>query len=185
MKNCKHCGAEFEQKIMRGHEQLYCSSSCQNKASRIRRENRLMELKNVNNEKMQIEKTIDTGRGIEQNDVGQGNFSASIRGVQEPTISNPMGARSFADNNAKNYLELYYEAKIDNNFYKLKNESLEKRVLQLEREVFDLNSELEKLEEGEDENGMLGNIMTEFKKDPINSMKFVNAVLDNFTTTKK
>jgi len=44
---------------------------------------------------------------------------------------------------------------------------------------------LEKLDEGEDENGMLGNIMAEFKKDPINSMKFVSAVFDNFTTTKK
>jgi len=185
MKNCKQCGAEFEQKIMRGHEQLYCSSSCQNKASRIRRENRLMELKNINNEKDKIEKTHDSVRGIGQNLVEQGNLPTIVSGIQESAFSNTMGARSFTDNHAKNYLEMYYEAKIDNNFYKLKNESLEKRVLELERQVFDLNSELDKLEEGEDENGMLGNIMTEFKKDPINSMKFVNAVFDNFTTTKK
>lgn len=183
MKNCKQCGVEFEQKIMRGHEQLYCSSSCQSKASRIRRENRIMESKNTINETKTQEKRHDSGVG--QSIVEQGNVPTSVRGIPESTLSNPMGTRNFADNHAKNYLELYYEAKIDNNFYKLKNENLEKRVLELEREIFDLNSELEKLDEGEDENGMLGNIMAEFKKDPINSMKFVSAVFDNFTTTKK
>jgi hypothetical protein len=58
-------------------------------------------------------------------------------------------------------------------------------VLELEREVFDLNSELDSLDEKTDEGGMLGNIMEQFKKDPINSVKFASSIIENLTKSKK
>ena len=93
--------------------------------------------------------------------------------------------RRFTSNNpGKDYLELYYEAKINNNLYQLKNENLERRVQELEKTIFDLNSELDQLDQ-EQEGGMLGSLMEQFKKDPVNSVNFVSTVIDNLTKPKK
>jgi hypothetical protein len=65
----------------------------------------------------------------------------------------------------------------------LKNQYLEKRVLELEREIFDLNSELDSLDQDE-ETGIIGNIMEQFKKDPVNSVKFATSIIENLTKSK-
>ena len=110
-------------------------------------------------------------------------FTQSMGGVRGGEIPTTNDGRTTPNNYGKDYIELYYEAKIENNFYKLKNETLEKRVQELERKIFDLNTELDELDQGE-EGGMLGSLMEQFKKDPVNSVKFVSSVIDNLINPK-
>lgn len=180
-KKCKYCSNEFSPVNNRGSEQLYCSNTCQAKAAKERHEQRLKQ-KIYEEAKKQSPEPV--GSSIE-NSRQSPEYAESVYRVQRPTNSVGNNGGAIADNYGKNYLELYYEAKIDNNFYKLKNENLEKRVLELEREIFDLNSELDSLDEKTDEGGMLGSIMEQFKKDPINSVKFASSIIENLTKSKK
>jgi len=176
MKQCKECGKEFQPVPVRGTEQMYCSKTCQSRAARKRHEQRMID-------KMKNNETQETQRpglvGAVPNVQRSTEFSSNLNDVQREDVPAAGGGRSFA-NIDSSYLERYYEEKISNNFYKLKNEALEKRVLELEREVFDLNSELDKIEEdSNNDDNMLGSIMTQFKKDPVNTANFVSSLFDN------
>jgi hypothetical protein len=180
MKKCKECNNEFEPVKTKGTEQLYCTKTCQNKAAQKRS---LERLKNKMYEEAKKETTIPVVGNSERIEQSS-QHAQSVGGVQRGDIPTTNDRRLTPNNPGKDYLELYYEAKIENNFYKLKNETLEKRVLELERQIFDLNTELDELDQ-EEEGGMLGSLMEQFKKDPVNSVNFVSSVIDNLTKPKK
>lgn len=182
MKNCKECGAEFEPVAVRGTEQLYCSKTCQGKAARKRHEQRLLDkMKNNENQETQRPGLVGAVPDAQR----QREIPGGLNDLQRQNVSAPGRGRSFADTDST-YIERYYEAKISNNFYQLKNEALEKRVLELEREVFDLNSELDKIEEdSNNDDNMLGSIMSQFKKDPVNTANFVSSLFDNLKKPEK
>jgi hypothetical protein len=178
MKKCKECNKDFEPVTNKGSEQLYCTKTCQRIAAQKRHKQRL--INKINEEaKEKRESMVGNSERIEQSS----QHAQSMGGVRGGEIPTPNDGRLTSYNPGKDYLELYYEAKIDNNFYKLKNEALEKRVQELEKTIFDLNSELDELE-GEEEGGMLGSLMEQFKKDPVNSVNFVSSVIDNLTKPK-
>jgi hypothetical protein len=179
IKKCKECNKDFEPATNKGSEQLYCTKTCQRIAAQKRHKQRL--INKINEEaKEKRESMVGNSERPEQSP----EFTKSVGGIRGGEIPAPDDGRTTPNNYLKDYLELYYEAKIENNFYKLKNETLEKRVQELEKTIFDLNSELDELEHQE-EGGMLGNIMNEFRKDPVNSVKFVTAIFDNLTQPKK
>jgi hypothetical protein len=180
MKKCKECNKDFEPTTNKGTEQLYCTKTCGRIAAQKRHKQRLI---NKINEEAKKETTIPVVGSSERTEQFTRD-SQGMGGVQRTDVPTPNDGRTTSYNPGKDYLELYYEAKIENNFYKLKNETLEKRVLELERQIFDLNTELDQLDQ-EQEGGMLGSLMEQFKKDPVNSVNFVSSVIDNLTKPKK
>jgi ABC-type oligopeptide transport system substrate-binding subunit len=179
MKKCKECNKDFEPTTNKGSEQLYCTKTCGRIASQKRHKQRLIN-KIYEEAKEKRESMVGNSERIEQSP----EPTQSVGGIRRGEISATNDGRVTSYNPGKDYLELYYEAKIENNFYKLKNETLEKRVLELERKIFDLNTELDELDQGE-EGGMLGSLMEQFKKDPVNSVKFVSSVIDNLMKPKR
>jgi hypothetical protein len=177
-KKCKECNKDFLPATNKGTEQLYCTKTCGRIAAQKRHKQRL--INKINEEaKEKRESMVANSERPEQSS----QHAQSLGGIRRGEISTTNDGRTTPNNYLKDYLELYYEAKIDNNFYKLKNENLEKRVLELEREIFDLNSELDQLDK-EEEGGMLGSLMEQFKKDPVNSVNFVSSVINNLTNPK-
>jgi multidrug resistance efflux pump len=178
MKKCKECNKDFEPTTNKGTEQLYCTKTCGRIAAQKRHKQRL--INKINEEAKEKRESMV---GISELPEQSSEPTQSMGGVQRTDISATNDGRVAPYNTGKDYIELYYEAKIDNNFYKLKNETLEKKVQELEREIFDLNSELDQLDQ-EEEGGMLGSLMEQFKKDPVNSVKFVSSVINNLTNPK-
>lgn len=183
MKKCIECGQEFTPVTTRGTEQIYCTKTCGRKAAQKRHQQRIIE-KIKSNEK-EKEATFPTSK-LESN-MGEikdtSRFSSSYSSLQGEGNSYKSDRRIDSDNYRKDYLHEYFEARINNNALVLRNEYLEKRVQELEREIFDLNSELEELDQ-EPEEGMLGSIVEQFKKDPVNSVKFASAIIENLTKSK-
>lgn len=180
MKKCLICDNEFENKS-RGTEQLYCSSSCRAVASKKRQQEKM-----INYAKQEIEKKqrfVDDKRV--DNDVEQSSeYAESVGRIQGGKVSVGNNGGPFADNYGKDYIEKYYEARIDNNSLILKNQYLEDKVKQLEKEVFDLNSEIDVLESAKEDGGMLGNITEQFVKNPMETAKFVSALFESFKVKK-
>jgi hypothetical protein len=181
MKNCKICNNEFENKS-KGTEQLYCSSTCRAIAAKKRQEekiiNHAIQQKAKIEEKQTEQSSTIIGGGISKEQ------SPEILSNTERKDNSPKFYGSPIDSGSgKNYIHEYFEARISNNALELKNQYLEKRVLELEREIFDLNSELDSLDQGED-TGIIGNIMEQFKKDPVNSVKFATSIIENLTKSK-
>jgi len=183
MKKCIECNQEFEPVKTRGTEQIYCSKTCGRKAAQKRHQQRIIE--KIRNDEKKTETQSD------QNNMDQSvgatqttsKFSASDSTVQGSGNGNRTERGTNSDNYRKDYLHEYFEARINNNALELKNQYLEKRVLELEREIFDLNSELDSLDQDE-ETGIIGNIMEQFKKDPVNSVKFASSIIENLTKSK-
>jgi hypothetical protein len=164
-KQCKQCGIDFvPTNDNRGHEQLYCSKKCGQISARNRREERL---KNANN-------------GYTQQPTNQPNQSINME-------QQPMGGTfSNGGNNTINdlsHLEKLYEAKIENNYLKIKCENLEEKIKALELEVNQLNMDIEAMELDEDmgneNNGILGGIFEQFKADPISTIAMVKMMFNN------
>jgi hypothetical protein len=178
MKKCKECNKDFEPTTNKGTEQLYCTKTCGRIAAQKRHKQRLI---NQINEEAKKEARILVGNS--ELPERSSEFTQSMGGVQRTDVPVANDGRVAPNNYSKDYLELYYETKIDNNYYRIKNENLEKRVQELERENFDLNSELDDLNKKED-SGMLGSLVEQFKKDPVNSLRFVSSIFDNVTKPK-
>jgi hypothetical protein len=176
-KNCKHCGQQFEPTSNRGHEQLYCTKTC-SRAAAIKRK-----IERNENEKIQSSVAGIPERRSEE----KPEFSEGLHRDERQKIRDTYDRRIDADIIGKSYIEDYYEAKIECNYLKLQCQNLTDKVRELEAENGQLLAELEDLEnEPEDsQSGMLGSIMQEFKKDPINSVKFATAVFQEFTKPKK
>jgi hypothetical protein len=156
MKKCKTCSVEFEPKHpTRGHEQLYCSSKCRSEAYKQRV-----------NERQKVQSAhIPPGSENE----GGGYNRQSGMGVY--------GYSSPFNNSLLELVEKRSEAQVDSIKYQLKCEQLEKenqalliRVNQLEAELDEIDSEDEKEPEGF--GAVMSGVMDQFKKDPVNTVKF-------------
>lgn len=166
MKQCKVCSTEFEPKHpTRGHEQLYCSTKCRADAYKIRV-----------NEKQKLQTSTTTTSSTPE----------SVGYVQQSNV----GVHGYASPINSSVLELIEkrsEAQVDSIRYQLKCEQLEKENQLLQIKVNQLEAELSSFddEDGGDEGGMLSGIMEQFKKDPVNTIKFGVAMWDGlFSKTK-
>jgi hypothetical protein len=179
MKNCKHCGQEFQPTTNKGHEQLYCTKTCSRAAAIKRQQERLKqqyETKNIS--------TANMEKSMAGHQEQQPQLSESLYRVHGTENRGGTYGGAYSDNYSQSTLERYYEAKIECNLYRIKCENLEDKVRKLEAEVISLNNELDMLEDtDEGSGGMLGGIMEQFKKDPVNSIKFATAIFDNITKT--
>jgi len=175
MRKCLECGVDFEPAHQKGTLQLYCTSTCRKKASDKRAKQKIYE-----EAKKELNALGRTDNPVQQ----QPEYAESVAGTQRRMV--PAGNYGGVDPNyrGKDYQELYYEAKINAIRVELTNESLQQRVKELEKEVFDLNSEIDELDNEKGE-GVLGSIVEQFKKDPVNSIKFATAFFDNLTTKQK
>lgn len=183
MKKCIECGQEFTPVTTRGTEQIYCTKTCGRKAAQKRHQQRIIE--KIKNDEKKTETQSNENNMAQSVGATQTTpkFSASDSSVQGSGNGNRTERGAYSDNYRKDYLHEYFEARINNNALELKNQYLEKRVLELEREIFDLNSELEALDQDED-TGIVGNIVEQFKKDPVNSVKFASSIIENLTKSK-
>jgi hypothetical protein len=159
MKNCKNCNIEFQPKHeTRGHEQLYCSIKCRNEAYK----------KRVN------EKQTST--------TAIGNESPNT--IQQPG-TDIYRHSSYNDSNVLNLIKEKSEAQIEAIRYQLKVEQLEKENQELKIKLSEVEMELNSLEEEEPENEMLAGIMTQYQKDPINTIRFATDILNQLFQNPK
>ena len=166
MKNCKHCNAEFQPKhATRGPEQMYCSQKCGQQAARIRRENKLK------NEAISAQgnatKNADEIRNVASREMGRTTSNGWIH-----------------TDGSLVYLEKLYEAKNECNYLKMQVEKLTDE-LKVEREKnYHLEIELEEMGDPDQEGGMIGQVMSQFQKDPANTITFASALLKNLFNAK-
>lgn len=155
MKNCKNCGTEFQPKHeTRGHEQLYCSIKCRTEAYKKR-----------TNEK-QIENIEEKTNTI--NSIGRQNDSF-------------LQLRANSDSRMFDLLEKLGEAKTETVRYQLKFEALEKENQELKTKINQLEMELNSLEMEDDEDGendMISGLMSNFKRDPVTTINFAGALIN-------
>lgn len=175
MKNCNHCGTEFEPHQTRGHEQLYCSLSCRNKAAIKRKELKIQQTfidKSHENESQSTEDR-DYYKGLDRRPNGE-----------IARIADRVG--SITDSHLATIKELY-EAKNQTIFYQLKCETLEKEIVELKTEILNLEEELSEVEDQEESgySSMLGGVMEQFKQDPVNTMNFATDLISNLFKPKK
>jgi len=175
MRKCLECGVEFQPAHQRGTPHVYCTSTCRRIASVKRAKQKIYE-----EAKKELSPLGGTAQPIQQHP----KHAEDLVGTQGrvPSVGYHGGITS--NNPGKDYLELYYQTKIDFNRVELENKSLQKQVQELEKEIFELNSEIDELDNEKGE-GMLGSIVEQFKKDPVNSVKFASALFENLTTTKQ
>ena len=137
MKQCKNCSAEFEPKHeTRGHEQLYCSVKCRMDAYKKR-------TMITNQDEARKPETIQTDSRID--------LQRSENRV------NPMG--NYIPNVNLEILEGKYQAKTEALEYKLRYEQVQRDFEELKAKYMKLESECEE-DEGEEESGMMGSIVT-------------------------
>lgn len=137
MKQCKNCSADFQSKHeTRGHEQLYCSVKCRMDAYKKRT---IL----THQDEARKPETIQADRNI--------NIQRSEDRV------NPMG--NYYPNVNLEILEGKYQAKTEALEYKLRYEQVQRDFEQLKEKYIKLESECEE-DEGEEESGIMGNIMT-------------------------
>jgi hypothetical protein len=137
MKQCKNCSAEFEPKHeTRGHEQLYCSVKCRMDAYK-KRTMLTHQDEAKQPETIQSDSRIDLQRS--ENRV------------------NPMG--NYIPNVNLEILEGKYQAKTEALEYKLRYEQVKSDFEELKAKYMKLESECEE-DEGEEESGMMGSIVT-------------------------
>jgi hypothetical protein len=137
MKQCKNCSIDFEPKHeTRGHEQLYCSVKCRMDAYKKRT---IL----THQDEARKPETIQADRNI--------NIQRSEDRV------NPMG--NYYPNVNLEILEGKYQAKTEALEYKLRYEQVQRDFEQLKEKYMKLESECEE-NEGEEESGIMGNIMT-------------------------
>jgi hypothetical protein len=90
--------------------------------------------------------------------------------------------------NDLSHLEKLYEAKIENNYLKIKCDNLEEKVRLLQLDVNDLNMELDAMDIDEEiesgNNGILGGIFEQFKSDPITTIGMIKMMFNNDTNQK-
>jgi hypothetical protein len=172
MKNCNHCGTEFEPHQTRGHEQLYCSLACRNKAAIQRKEEKIKQQYESKYQKTENGNS-DNNQSLDRGPVGEITRIADRE-------------RSITDSHLATIKELY-EAKNETILYKLKCEALERENQELKAEIFKLEEELSEMDEEpeNDYSSILGGVMTQFKQDPVNTMNFATELISNLFKPKK
>jgi hypothetical protein len=181
MKKCKECGNEFTPTNNRGSEQLYCSSSCRNKAA-IKRHNLKIQ---HNGKQSNIHETGHFGNK-EIHEVNEKYLSGiNQRNLDSGTYNG--GSVTTLDGNFIAALKETYDARVNETFYKLKCENLEAEAQKLRQEIVQLELEIAELEEEEeqDQGGMISGIMEQFKTDPVNTINFTTELLNNLFKKSK
>jgi hypothetical protein len=178
MKKCDNCSIEFEPKHKtRGTEQKYCSIKCRQSAAQTRMINKIKENAKQENKQENQNETISTNRGYQQ---------SMDRGYEREYAPTSSGVGIIPNSHLATIKELY-EAKNETIFYQLKCENLEKEINEMKIELHNLEQELEKIDEGEEESGysgMLGGVMEQFKQDPLNTINFATELIGNLFKPK-
>jgi len=155
MKNCKICNNEFEQKTLRGSEQLYCSDKCRQQGY-LRR------------------KAIAT--------IGENSGNMGLQNTNSvQTRFNPPGEviRTNFDhysNNPIEQLEKTYEAKTEALKWQMKYESIAKEVDELKTKNNVLSMQLETMDDDQPEES--GNFLAGVMKNPQPLIMGINILID-------
>lgn len=186
MKECKHCKEKFEPHQNRGHEQLYCSNKCRNRASVERRMSKYTNSPLINNKTQENEITTKENQGTRAN-IGEIEKHIGITNVQESNYGRNeiRNYRNDMEFNPINLLEKLYDARNETIFYKLKCESLQKENEELhielqERDVMEDDNE----EQENDYGGILGGIIEQFKQDPVTTINFTSELIGKYLNSK-
>ena len=162
-KNCLNCQIEFEPINFRGSEQIYCTTRCRNIASQKRKETNLINKIKEEYEPKQIS-AIPTTTHNNYNQNGEGNYSPKQYGNHIST-------------DILRLMENNFETKIAVNKHELKIEQLEKELMEHKAEILELENELTELENKVPEKGIVGELMHQFKTDPINTLNFAKGMM--------
>jgi hypothetical protein len=169
---CNYCSTEFISTNNRGAEQKYCSTKCRSKSANKRREQRLINSNNIQDEKEnnRIRETIR-----------KDNENNSEQSFQKPEIrrTDIFSNRIHSEYGNIEILEKLYESRNETIFYKLKCESLEKEIIELKLELEEIDNE-----EEDKYSGMLGGVMEQFKQDPVNTISFASELINNLFKPK-
>ena len=176
MKVCNECKKEFEPVNQKGSEQIYCSRKCAAKAANKRRIEKIISRAIQQDKPPQLQP--------EPKSQNQKPTNNEDRSLERDGVGGITSEGRVIANNDLAYIEKFYEAKIELNLYKLKTENLENKVKELEREIFDLNSEIDQLEKEDTDNGFLSGISNQFKKDPVNTVNMATAIFENIFKNK-
>jgi DNA-directed RNA polymerase subunit RPC12/RpoP len=183
MKKCKECGDEFQPHQTRGHEQIYCTQKCRNRASVKRRETRLQSngfipFQESINQNLNLKNEKEKLQGLSENRGNPENMATRF-GREIPRAADGIG--TFPDSHLETIKDLYH-AKTETNFYKIKCESLEKEISELKTELEEIEEEAEK----NSNSGILGGMIEQFKQDPVNTINFATEVIGKlFNKNKK
>jgi len=166
-KLCTHCETLYTPKQNnRGSEQVYCSIKCRTSAAQQRMINKIKE--------NAIQETKTSLSGVTTNhDITRGqNY------IVEPD-------RNVRDSTYIDIMEKNYEARNKISELELKNLYLTKEIDELKQEIINLELELEEAETpGEENEGMIGGIMKQFKEDPVTTISFASELINNLLKPK-
>lgn len=168
MKNCKNCNAEFQPKHeSRGHEQIYCSIKCRSEAYKKRSNERKSPELQQQEQENQFKKAENIGYVERKND-------------------ELLQFRSDSYYDIISLLEKLSDAKTEVVRYQLKCEAFQKENEEMKNKIYQLESEIDALEEDEDEseNDMISGLMTNFKKDPVSTINFATSLFNQLIKSK-
>lgn len=165
-KLCTHCETLFTPKENhRGSEQVYCSIKCRTSAAQQRMINKIKE--------NAIQETRQSSIVAENNNVLSGNRN----NIEQRTDN-------FSPDIIR-LMELNFETRNKISELELKNLYLTKEIEELKQEIINLELELEEAETpGEENEGMIGGIMKQFKEDPVTTISFASELINNLLKPK-
>jgi hypothetical protein len=164
-KLCTQCETLFTPKEnSRGSEQIYCSPKCRSNAAQQRMINKIKE---------------NAIKETRQPIVAENNNNIS---------GNRIDTQQRADNFSPDIIrlmELNFETRNKISELELKNLYLTKEIEELKQEIINLELELQEAESpGEENEGMLGGIMKQFKEDPVTTISFASELINNLLKPK-
>jgi hypothetical protein len=166
-KLCTHCETLYTpNENHRGSEQIYCSIKCRTSAAQQRMINKIKE--------NAIQETRTSLSGVTQSN----DTTRRENYIIEPN-------RNVSDSTYIDIMEKNYEARNKISELELKNLYLTKEIEELKQEITNLELELQEAETpGEENEGMLGGIMKQFKEDPVNTISFASELINNLLKPK-
>ena len=165
-KLCNHCETLFTPKEnTKGSEQVYCSPKCRSNAAQQRMINK-----------------------IKENAIQETRQSLIVAENNSNLSGNRIDAQQRTDNLSPDIIrlmELNFEARNKISELDLKNLYLTKEIEELKQEIINLELELEESETpGEENEGMIGGIMKQFKEDPVTTISFTTELINNLFKPK-
>ena len=165
-KLCTHCETLFTPKEnTKGSEQIYCSPKCRSNAAQQRMINKIKE--------NAIQETRQSFIVAENNN--------NLSGIR-------IDAQQRTDNFSPDIIrlmELNFETRNKISELELKNLYLTKEIEELKQEIINLELELQEAETpGEENEGMIGGIMKQFKEDPVTTISFASELINNLLKPK-
>ena len=165
-KLCNHCEILFTPKEnTKGSEQVYCSPKCRSNAAQQRMINK-----------------------IKENAIQETRQSLIVAENNSNVSGNRIDAQQRTDNLSPDIIrlmELNFEARNKISELDLKNLYLTKEIEELKQEIINLELELEESETpGEENEGLIGGIMKQFKEDPVTTISFTTELINNLFKPK-